>query len=665
MNKCFYLKLAITNIRRNAKTYIPFILTSIFTAAMFYVIMSLSLNDGLHELYGGVTVVSTLALGTWIVAIFAVIFLFYTNSFLVKRRKREFGLFNILGMEKQHLARVLAWETCMILIVTLVFGLLSALLLDKLMFLLVLRLLRADVPLGFYISTPALITTVVLFTSVFFVIFLNSLRQIHLAKLIELLHSDQAGEKEPKSKWFMALIGFLCLGSGYYLAITTTNPVTSILIFFLAVILVIIGTYLLFTSCSIVFLKMLRKNKRYYYKTNHFTSVSGMIYRMKQNAVGLGNICILITMVLVMVSSTTSMVIGMDDMLNNRYIYDYMIYTIDEDTELDVAAYTRAKAEAEHMTISEDVDYQYLQFAGVRQNNTIVTNRDTAGVNPLDVVNIFAITLDEYNREANTTNVLHDNEILLYINRGSYDYETLNVFDRNYQIVERPDYFVGNGMIAANVADTLFVVVKDDAELRYLFEQQDAAYRGDASSIRSAYGFNVDEDMETQKQFAQSLNLALEKDVVSDSTSLMVLESRAAEYDTFVSMYVGFFFIGIFLGTLFVMATILIIYYKQISEGYDDKRRFEIMQNVGMSHLEVKRSIRSQILTVFFLPLITAGVHVAFAFPIISRILALLQLTNVSLFIWCTIGCFVIFALAYSAIYALTARSYYRIVSEN
>ena len=319
MNRFFYFKLAVTNIKKNAKTYVPYIITSILTICMFYIICSLSNNPDLTKATGTGTMSEVLFLGTIVCGIFAVIFLFYTNSFLMKRRKKEFGLYNILGMEKKHISRVVLCETLIISVISLVFGLLIGILFDKLMLLVLLSMFSVKIPLGFYISSASLNSTFILFAGIFLLIFLNSIRQIHLAKPIELLQGGTVGEKEPKAKWFIALLGFICLGTGYYIAVTTTNPIAALMLFFVAVILVIIGTYLLFTAGSIVLLKALRKNKNYYYQTKHFISVSGMIYRMKQNAVGLANICVLSTMVLVMLSSTFSLWYGMNDIVDNYY----------------------------------------------------------------------------------------------------------------------------------------------------------------------------------------------------------------------------------------------------------------------------------------------------------------------------------------------------------
>lgn len=333
MNKLFYPKLAASGLKKNRRLYIPYLLTCIFTVAMFYIVKSLSLNPGLSDMVGDATMTFTMKFGCVVIGLFALIFLFYTNSFLMKQRKKEFGLFHILGMEKHHLYRLIAWENLYAAIFTLTAGLLFGIALDKAMFLLVSRMIGGEIPLGFFLSPRAVVETMVLFLGIYTLIFLNALRQIKTANPIELLHAGNMGEKEPKAKWFMAILGLLCTGAGYYLAITTENPVTSLSLAFVAVILVVIGTYLLFTAGSIALLKVLKSHKGYYYKTRHFISVSGMIYRMKQNAVGLANICILSTGVLLMVACTTSLMVGMEDIIRSRYPNQLALYADDENLE--------------------------------------------------------------------------------------------------------------------------------------------------------------------------------------------------------------------------------------------------------------------------------------------------------------------------------------------
>lgn len=656
----FYPKLAASNMKKNRKTYFPYMLTCILTIAMFYVFKSLALNPGIEKMFGGSTIAYILELGSFVVALFAFVFLFYTNSFLIKRRKKEFGVFNILGMEKRHLALVLGWETLYVFVISLSAGLAFGIAVDKLMFLLLGKLIGAQVILGFFISIKVIVLTVKLAAVIFLLIFANAVCQIHIAKPVELLRDSSAGEKEPKTKWLMAAAGLICIGSGYYIAITTENPIASIFAFFIAVLLVIIGTYFLFTAGSIAFLKLLRKNKGYYYKTRHFISVSGMIYRMKQNAVGLANICILSTMVLVMVSSTSSMMVGMEDILNTRYTSSFMItsHETEKEREEEVVQTIRMLQNEKKIDIKNETEYPFLDFSAFCQGDTFTVERN-ASITAIDSSYVlFFMILDDYNRIEGTQKTLKDGEILIYSNRKSYEEPVLHLFDKKYKVAEKLDHFKVYGILAANMSNAQFIVVPDMGELQEICAKQQKVYGEISTDISRFYGFDSDADEEAQKQFYYELVKALKSRNLNTHT-----ESRAEARMDFASLYGGLFFIGIFLAVLFVTATVLIIYYKQISEGYDDKDRFAIMKKVGMDQREVKAAIRSQVLTVFFLPLFVAGIHVMAAFPLISRLLALLNFVNSRLYIMCTGISFLVFAGMYVIIYVLTARVYYRIVS--
>ena len=660
MKKSFYPKLAAGNIKKNARTYIPYMLTCIITVAMYYIVKSLSQNPGVKEMVGGGYLSELMFMGSHVVALFAVIFLFYTNSFLVKRRKKEFGVFNILGMEKRHLAWVLGWETVYLAIGSLFLGLFLGIVLDKLMYLLVGKIIGVSVPLGFFVSTRVIRQTVQVFALIFLGICINAIRQVHVADPIALLRAGNAGEKEPATRWALALAGLAALGGGYYIAITVSDPVASLVLFFVAVVLVVIGTYLLFTAGSIALLKMLRKNKGYYYKTRHFVSVSGMIYRMKQNAVGLANICVLSTMVLVMVSTTTSLMIGIEDAVRERYPADIMVYFRDDTPEGNQEGIEtiRALQRERNLSVKDEMAYLYLGLSASWEYKyeERYEAEVTSALNSMD--ELFLITLDDYNSVMGEQKTLADGEILIYSNRTSYDQPTFRLFDREYRVAERLEHFVGNGLYSANISNTFYIVLPDRETLLEIDAVQKELLGENARSIRQVYGFDMDADKEEQYAFYNALTERLHQNGINAQT-----EGRAESKVSFISLYGGLFFIGVFLGVLFVMATVLIIYYKQISEGYDDRERFVIMQKVGMSREEVKSAIHSQVVTVFFLPLIVAGIHVTAAFPLISKLLVMLQLTDTKLFIACTGACFLVFAVMYVFVYNLTARTYYRIVS--
>ncbi len=667
MNKWFYTKLAITNIRKNSQTYIPYILTCIMTVMMFYIMKSLSQNPGISKLTGAATMTSILDMGSNIVGFFSLIFLFYSSSFLMKRRKKEFGLFNILGLEKKHLAKVVAIESFFVAAAGMGFGIVFGIVLDKVMFLLIAKMIGTQIPLGFYISGEVICYTVIFFLVVFVFIFLRTVYLIRVTNPIELLRGGNVGEKEPKTKWLMAVLGILALGTGYYIALTVENPVASLYLFFVAVILVIIATYFLFTAGSIVLLKLLRKNKNYYYKTKHFISVSGMIYRMKQNAVGLANICILSTAVLVMVSTTTSLMVGAEDILHTRFPNEFAVYSNDssEEKNKEVVSCIRSIYQEAGLPVENEIGYYCLNISVVRDGDFFITDKDYYNnldlVSVMDKINVLVFsTVEDYNTIMGENVTLDDNQVLIYSNRDAYGSDTIKIFDREYQVKDVLTDFYNNGGTESNIASAHYIVLPDKEELKILEERVREAEGAEPGSnfMQYYYGLDSSADKETQAAVYNRMQTALSR-IDYDGYA----EIRETNRQSMIGVYGGLFFLGTFLGVLFMMATVLIIYYKQISEGYEDRERFHIMQKVGMSRGEVKSAIHSQVLTVFFLPLLTAGVHLAVAFPILTKLLSMLNMHNTCIYAKCVIVCFMAFAVVYIVIYSMTARTYYKIVS--
>lgn len=658
MNRRFFPKLAVINIKKNAKTYIPYMLTCIGTIMMFYNMYNMSLDKGFENMIGGADLKMIMGFGTYVIGIFACIFLFYTNSFLIKRRKREFGLFNILGMEKKHISKTMAYETYYVGIISLAAGISSGILLSKLLHLLLLKLLKFPVELGFHIDFKAVAGTVILFCFIFLATYVNTLRQIHLAKPVELLSGGQVGEKEPKVKWLLVAAGIICLFIGYYIAITTESPLEAMLLFFIAVILVIAGTYFLFTTGSIALLKLLRKNKKYYYKTRHFTSVSGMLYRMKQNAVGLSNICILSTMVLVMVSGTIALYFGSEDALRTRFPRNVMVKGFEVPkggsetlTKSIEAILKKNKLEPENI-----VYYSSQVFNLNREGNEYTNYYKEVNMNASGTTVFTCIPLSDYNRTAKESKTLKNGQCLLYEANGSIPGKSVKLGNTEFTIKERLGALDGITDPTDQLIKNFYLVLPNENTISELYlDLTGEEYPG----MGYYYGFDTNADAKSMLSVSDKLGDMIKKNGFS-GYSECVEQMR----NDFNILYGGMLFLGIFLGLLFIMAMVLIIYYKQISEGYDDKERFRIMQNVGMSHAEVKKSIRSQVLTVFFLPLVTAGIHVAFAFKMITKLLSLLNLTNVPLFAWCVAGTLLIFTLFYGIVYVLTAKVYYRIVAK-
>lgn len=658
MKSGFYFKLAASNIRKNARMYVPYILTCIMSVIMFYIMKSLSINPGLSDVWGGESMTVILQLGVWVIAVFSAIFLFYTNSFLIKNRKKEFGVFNILGMEKRHITLVILIETLYLALITLSLGLGFGIILDKLMFLIVSKLIGIEVSLGFFISGEAIYQTVCIFCLIYLLILVRSIFMIQLSNPIELLRGGRVGEKEPKAKWLSAILGILMLGGGYYISFTTKDPLKALTVFFFAVMLVIFGTYSLFTSGSIAFLKLLKKNKNYYYKTHHFISVSGMIYRMKQNAVGLANICVLSTMVLVMTSSTTSLIIGMEDMINNRYVKDFGIYFSEssKDNQEALVKEVHNFQNKNDMKIKNETTYSQAMFGAVKNENSFEIGRNENTAVMPSFVYPAIMTLEDYNSQSGNHKTLNSGEVLIYSSAQDFNYPTVKILDKEFKVAETLDTFYDYDTAESVMFDIYYIIVDDYKTLSELDKTICETNERD-TSILFYYGFDTNADEDGQLEFYKALSKEF-------SGKYYSIDCKAEGRTAFVTLFGGLFFLGIFLGILFTMATALIIYYKQISEGFDDRERFSIMKKVGLSHSEIKSAIHSQILTVFFMPPILAGIHLAAAFPIISKLLAILEMVNTKLYIYCTIGSFLVFSLVYVVIYFLTSKSYYKLVNE-
>ena len=666
MNKGIYTKLAITNIKNNRQFYFPYLLTGIITVAMFYIMCALESNPGIQSMPGAKDLGLILRLGIGVIGIFAVIFLFYTNSFIIKRRKKELGIYNILGMEKRHIAKILSKEAFFTAIIAIGGGLVTGVLFHKLACMLLYRMIGFNGGITFSFSKKGVMITAILFAIVYLLTYIYDLFQVQLANPIELLQSGNKGEREPKTKAIMAVLGVLCLGAGYFIAITTKNPIKALTLFFVAVILVIIGTYLLFTAGSIALLKILRRNKGYYYQTKHFTSVSGMIYRMKQNAVGLANICILSTMVLVAVSTTVSLYVGIEDIMKERYPNEINIsayYDTGAPAEDSIAPIVEKSVKESGRKIRHEEDYLELYFAAIKDQGQYSLDKEkvkTAG----DRVSGFVVLTREdckkkYNEEIPE---LAENEVALFTIKKT-DMDTLVLENRSYHVKEIKQF--QNTEDFETIADMMdeyyYVIVNDVQDMERLWQLQKDIYQENSSSISRQVRLDIDGDSEQKKECFENIKTALGPE---QAKARILIDSRQSSLDEFYQIYGGFLFLGLFLGILFLMITVLIIFYKQISEGYDDKERFSIMEKVGMSNDEVKATIRSQVRTVFFLPILMAAIHVGMAFPMIKRLLSLFGLSNTALFAGCMAGTILVFALIYLLVFLKTSKTYYKIVGE-
>lgn len=669
MNSKIYGKLAVTNLKNNKKSYIPYILASAFSVMMYFIMDNLYRNRSLVE--KGSPLAIMLSYAAAVILIFSIIFLFYINSFLIKRRKKELGIYNILGMGKGHLAKMLFIESIITTTVSIIGGILAGILFGKLVYLVLLKILHLKRDIVYMISPVSVGITAAIFGCIFFVIFLYNLVQMKLSNPIELLRGGNAGEREPKTKWLMTIIGSVCLAGGYYISLTTKEPLQAIGQFFVAVLLVVAGTYALFMAGSITLLKLLRKKKSYYYKTRHFTAISGMIYRMKQNAVGLANICILSTMVLVMVSITISLYAGMNDVLVTRFPSEAQITNqgINQNEERQIGELVASITKENHTNPTSQIRFHEGNFTALYNDKTKNFNMTTAqSYGDTNIVEFVMIPLSDYNKTEGKAVKLADNEVLIYHrknkNKSSIkNEETIHLNNDSYKVAANLDSMRIAKADATNSVDGWYVIVKDTNIIKkylkavYGKDDMEDSVEDYHEFMQYVYSFNLDGSRTNRERTEQILQEQLQAKFKS-----AFIEGRELSRENFYNFYGGFLFIGIFLGIIFLMATVLIIYYKQISEGYDDRERYHIMQKVGMSKKEVRQSIRSQVLLVFFLPLIMAVIHLAFAFKIITRLLSVLNLTNISLFFMYTVGTVAVFAVIYVIIYSITAREYYKII---
>ena len=670
MHKGIFSRLAKQNIRNNKSTYIPYMITCIFCIAMIYMMEFLrdcpTLDQAVRQADEVRMIVFT---GEIVVEIFCIIFLIYSNSFLMKRRQKEIGLYNILGLERNHIGIVMFLETIITSIGSLAGGIATGIIGSKLALLLLLKLLHIPSVLGFYISVKGIFTCLFMFGIIFLMILFLNLAKIHLSRPVELLRGNNTGEKEPAAKWLMALIGFICLGAGYYLAVTTESPIKAITIFLLAVILVMAGTYLLFTAGSIVILKFLRRRKSFYYRTGNFISISGMLYRMKQNAIGLASICILSTGVLLMISMTVSIYFGMNDIMLNRYPYDVdmSVTSISEDEcQTAIEAFEKAIADNK-VPVEKSVEEIYLDIVCSKNGDQILIKPANTIRNSDSVLVLSLLNQAEYERLTGISANLNDGEIFAWY-PSAVQKDSVTVDETEFTVkkwLDKNPLTCGEDAVSDNA-----VLVVTNEDFKKFDEMRTEMYKGVSSApagedLTLHLGLDITGSETDKIDFGTPVMEAvkdLKKNGGLSENSWITSGIRQQEYESYYADNGSLLFIGILLGSLFLMGTAMIIYYKQISEGYEDQKRFEIMQKVGLSRREVRSSVRRQILMVFFLPLLMAMLHITMAFPMIRRMLLLFGMTNTKLFIGCTAGTVLIFAVVYGLIYLMTARSYYHIV---
>ncbi|AXI26402.1 peptide ABC transporter permease [Gemella sp. ND 6198] len=658
----FYSRFAWNNIVKNKQLVLPYIFASIFTIASFYILGSIALGTSLNKLeHGSAQTKQILSLGLIVIAIFSMIFLFYTYSFLIKRRIKEFGLYAVLGMTKKQIAKILMRETIFIGLITLTFGLAFGIMFGKVTLLALLKLFSKGVVFGFDIPVIAVVTTIGLFGGIYFLILLYTVIKISRLKIITLLKEGSTGEKEPKARFILTLIGIGLVGYGYYTALTAGNPIEALTSFFYAVMAVILGTYLIFMTVSITVLKIMKNNKRYYYKPKHFISVSGLLYRMKRNAVGLANICILSTMVLVTMGATSTMYAGVNEAYENRYPRDISVGVKHSNKEIasEVQKEIDKILKKHNVKKSDEVFYNTLMTAGEMEDGKITAPENNKISN---LVIVIVSTLSDYNKMNGENKTLKPDEVLLYLDKKvKYQHSDIQILNEKFKVKEKLNQITGEiGHTEANIMPTYYIVVKDESIRTKIAEK--------LMVTESAEKSKSDEMLTTNIMF-NIKNPNKEAEIVKDINNLnkkyeVFSESKYENKDEFKAMFASFLFIGIFISLIFIVSQVVIMYYKQISEGYEDKNKFSIMRKVGLTEKQIKQSIRSQVLLIFFAPLVIATIHTAVAFPFIEKIMNLFLLKKTTAFLIGMSGAVGVFTLFYLIVYVLTSRVYYRIIKD-
>ncbi|AYE35216.1 FtsX-like permease family protein [Clostridium septicum] len=659
MKNSMYFNIANNNLRKNKKTYIPYILACIGTIMMFYIMNCIATNEGLDYVRGAGSLKILLGIGVKIIGLFSIIFLFYTNSFLIKRRKKEIGLYNVLGMEKKHIGKILTIETLMIGFGSLIIGIILGTILGKLLFLILINLLKVNINLSstFSISLASIKNTLFLFIPIFAVVLLQNIIMVKVNNPIELLKGGEKGEKEPKASLILTICAFGFLIVGYTMASTVDKPLKALSIVFIAIILVILGTYSLFTSGSIAILKLLKKNKSFYYKSKNFISVSGMIYRMKQNAVGLASICILCTAVLITISTTVSLYAGQDGSLKIAYPYETQIKIPASEKELytKISEGLENKASDHNVKIIDLKEFNNfnLMVKADGENFKSAIEEKSSGIGDISVIQFYL--LDDYNKIENKNIELKDDEALIFSISKEYNSDSIVINDNKFKIAKNLDSFKVVNKNENNITDEYCLVLKNQQVIENVCK--DASDKGVLFSTHEIK-FNLDGIKEDKIKFCESISSNLTNNKLANISNIDI------DRKDFYVVNGGFIFLGSFLGLLFILATVLIIYYKQISEGYDDSDRFQIMKKVGMSKEELKKVINKQVLMVFFFPVGIALIHTAFAFKPISKLLGLFGLFDINIFLIVTIIIAIVFIILYVIVYAITSNVYYKVVQQ-
>lgn len=665
----FFVKLGLDNVKKNRGIYAPYILSSSFVTAMIYIMLTMGRNDLLkRESVYGEAIVAMMYFGVIVVSIFASIFTFYTNSFIIKRREKEFSLYNILGMNKRNISKIMLVETAIVGTVSIALGVFVGILFDKLLYMVLLKLIGIKANVAFYISAHSILISMMIYGAIFALTYLNSIRRIYTMNPMELLRSEKAGEREPKAKLIISILGFIVLGAGYYIAVTTQHPIKAMQMFFIAVVLVVIGTYMLFLSGSISLLKLLKKNKKLYYKTKNFISISGMLYRMKRNAAGLASICVLSTMVLVMTTVSVTLNQSANKMLN-ILTPNTIASTIVASQSNDEYAYRFNELMKRKIASQWDGDVKEVMSKSIisqfKKQDKLYTQ--------------VVIAESDYKKYGGESKIKLNRGESLVIWQDAKNDKSESILGKKYDIageIKKYDDRLLHVTAYGNEKNcSIFIVTDEDMKMlesevakqnAQMTNKNDEAIDNFhySSTVRYNLGYDLNGDKE---KIIKLYNNILSSDISNDIAQGegVIYQYYSSRYDMekeLMSMTGILFFLSAFLGSVFIVEAIVIMYYKQITEGYEDREGFDIMQKVGLGWKEIKSSINRQILTVFFMPLAMAATHLIFAFPMLEKVMRGIGFSYTTLQVKAMAVTFVIFAALYSVIYILTAKAYYKII---
>lgn len=651
MNRGFFSKLALRNLKSNKQIYLPYIFASIATVAMFYMMVALTENEFVQT--RNASLPGTFAAGSVVIGVFSFLFILYTNSFLIKRRKKEIGLYAILGMKKKHVSTILIIESLLTSTFSIILGSLIGHLLGKLVFLVLNYALKFGVKMSFPFTLNAVMITIGLFVLIFLVTLIYNITQVTFSNPIQLIKGKQTGEREPKSSIILFILSLLLIGSGYYLSIMIEKPEDAMIYFFLAVFLVIAGTYFLFVSGSIFILKALKKNKKLYYRPSPFISISGMLYRMKQNAVGLANITILATMVIIAVSTTLAIFIGIQGTLDLQFPYENQITYFTDVNKEEKMKEIQKETDKLGLEVTGTESYSSYSLATQLKDNELIIG-DKVDYSAEQTIYVNILLQEDYEKMTKHSIDLDSDEMLVYNLQDNDDLSTLLIGDTTYQIksINKSPIKMDKG-----VSPLKFLIVESNEVRQSIIDYEDQLSENEYPFTTEAMiSWNTTGTQEQKENYSKKL-----ADVLN-SREGSYYESKELMRNELYDMNGGFLFLGIFLGVLFIFGAALITYFKQVSEGYDDREKFQIMQKVGLDKKMIRKTTRLQIIWMFLLPLVVAVIHVAFSFPIIQKLLLLFYVTDTTLVIWCFSGVIVGFSVIYGVIYQVTSKVYYSIV---